>query len=308
MPPLLDLAALQGLPLKNAVTLPGLDHPAFPGVLAAALPGVQHSRKSWPALDEDEHSLIDPATGSAVRIIIAWDQHQCRARTCIAEIGPRPLFDELVTRLGEWERHGRTIPDHWQGAAQREPHHRHGSFEPAIARQLPSRAVSLSDLDLQVRDELDAVTAEQDRAVVALLAGEPTVANAVALDWSHANVDRYEHGQLHADLAGDTPEPLAPSTVLGGWLTALGLEPRQIPDELHARMVLFRSITHDRRITVLLENALSASQVRPLLPNSPHSLAVVTSRWLLGGLLMDGARLVDAGAVDPVSGSAGVGR
>ncbi|GAB3288930.1 hypothetical protein GCM10027563_25250 [Parasphingorhabdus pacifica] len=112
MPPHLDFAALDAKPLTPAVTLPGLEHPAFPTVLAAAMPGVGHSRSCWPD-EQDEHSLVDPATGSAVRIIIAWDRHRGRARTCVAEIGPRELWDELVTYVWEWERHGRTIPEHW---------------------------------------------------------------------------------------------------------------------------------------------------------------------------------------------------
>lgn len=106
--PILDLAALQAQPLKPAVTLPALEHPSFPGVLAAAMPGVRHSRKQ-----QDEHALIDPATGSAIRIITTWDRGQGRARTCVGEIGPRALWDELVGYVGEWERNSRTFPEHW---------------------------------------------------------------------------------------------------------------------------------------------------------------------------------------------------
>ncbi|GAA2798514.1 hypothetical protein [Saccharopolyspora taberi] len=333
MSPILDFAALQAAPLKPAVTLPGLEHPAFPSVLAAAMPGVRHSRTSWPD-DQDEHSLVDPETGSAVRIVITWDRRQGRARTCIAEIGTRKLWDELVGRLGEWERHSRTIPEHWQEGAQRAAlptsqetelplrgaHSRIGrleggnhlpasSFELAVPRQLPTRPVAASEVDLQVRDELDAVAVEQEHAVVALLAGEQGITNSVALDWIHANSDDYDHGQLYADLDhGDAAEPASPSQVLGKWLEALGQPTADIPDELRERTLLFRSMTSQRRIAVLLENAISAAQVRPLLPNSDYSLTVVTSRRLLVGLRMDGARLIDAGTAHAISGSLGVAR
>lgn len=113
MCPMLDFAALAGKPLKSAVTLPGLEHPAFPAVLAAAMPGVRHSRTSWPD-GQEEHSLVDPETGSAIRILITWNRGRQRARTTVAEIGSRRLWDELVERLGEWERNSRCVPEHWQ--------------------------------------------------------------------------------------------------------------------------------------------------------------------------------------------------
>ncbi|MEU6261748.1 hypothetical protein [Saccharopolyspora shandongensis] len=220
-----------------------------------------------------------------------------------------------------------TIPEHWQDATQRETpptgeniefqfggtllrigrleggihYHRHAaSFELAVPRQLPTRPVATSELDLQARDELDAMAGEQERAIVALLRGPQRVANAVALDWTHANSGRYDHGQLYADLAGDAPEPEAPGEVLGGWLEALGLAPAQIPHEQGERASLFRSVTAGRRIAVLLANAFSAAQVRPLLPNSKDSVTLITSRGLLGGLLMDGARRIDVGDADSV--------
>ncbi len=115
--PMLDFATLEAAPLRSAVTLPGLEHPAFPEVLAAAMPGVRRSRTTSWTDEQDEHSLVDPASGSAVRIVITWDRAQARARTCIAEVGTRPLWDELVTYLGQWERNGRTIPEHWRVSA-----------------------------------------------------------------------------------------------------------------------------------------------------------------------------------------------
>lgn len=117
--PMLDFAALDAKPLESVVLLLGLDHPSFPAVLAAAMPGVAHSRSSWPD-EHEEHSLVHPASGSALRILIRWDHAQRRARSWASSIGPRDLWNELVSRLDEWERHSRTIPGHWNADAQRD--------------------------------------------------------------------------------------------------------------------------------------------------------------------------------------------
>jgi hypothetical protein len=54
---------------------------------------------------------------------------------------------------------------------------------------------------------------------------------------------------------------------------------------------LFRSLLHGRRVLLLLDNVATTEQVRPLLPNTPGCLVVVTSRSGLSGLVArDGAR------------------
>ncbi|NHX33888.1 regulator, partial [Escherichia coli] len=90
---------------------------------------------------------------------------------------------------------------------------------------------------------------------------------------------RYPDGHLYADLGGRLHGPVPPSVVLDGWLEALGCQ--EIPDELAERTSLFRQVTAGSHIAVLVDNAISAAQVRPLLPSSERSLTVVTSQWLL---------------------------
>jgi hypothetical protein len=57
-----------------------------------------------------------------------------------------------------------------------------------------------------------------------------------------------------------------------------------VPPELDQRVALYRSLIADRRVLVVLDNAASEEQVRPLLPSGSRSAALITSRTRLSGL------------------------
>ncbi|MEU3764334.1 tetratricopeptide repeat protein, partial [Amycolatopsis keratiniphila] len=58
-----------------------------------------------------------------------------------------------------------------------------------------------------------------------------------------------------------------------------------VPEQVHERVALYRSMIAGRRMLVILDNARSADQVRPLLPPGSRSMALVTSRVRLAGLI-----------------------
>ncbi|MFC7386806.1 ATP-binding protein [Sphaerisporangium rhizosphaerae] len=118
--------------------------------------------------------------------------------------------------------------------------------------------------------------------------------SALALAWSQRVRDRFADGQLYAELRGPVPGAAAhPGEVLERFLRALDVAAPHLPPALDERVALYRSVTAGRRLLVMLDDALSAAQVRAILPASAESLVVVTTRHRLSGLVVEGARFVE---------------
>jgi DNA-binding SARP family transcriptional activator/tetratricopeptide (TPR) repeat protein len=118
---------------------------------------------------------------------------------------------------------------------------------------------------------------------------------ALALQWAHQAAGRFPDGQLYVNLRGYDPgPPVAAGDALGRFLRALGMPGPDIPAETEERAACYRSLLAGRQMLIVLDNAADADQVRPLLPGTPGSVAVVTSRDTLAGLVArDGARRLD---------------
>ncbi|MGO1053034.1 ATP-binding protein [Crossiella sp. CA198] len=124
---------------------------------------------------------------------------------------------------------------------------------------------------------------------VVAIDGTPGVGKtSLALRWAHSVRDRFPDGVLFAALDGYGPDasPAASYDVLEGFLRALGVAPDRIPAEESHRAALYRSLLHQRRMLVVLDNAVDSRQVRPLLPGSESCVVVTTSRHRLSGLVI----------------------
>jgi DNA-binding SARP family transcriptional activator len=113
-------------------------------------------------------------------------------------------------------------------------------------------------------------------------AGKTTLAVRLAHQLAH----RYPEGHLFVDLHGHTPgqEPMAPDAALERLLSDFGLPLSQIPRDVGRRAARWRAEVAERRILVVLDNALDVRQIRPLLPGTGKALVVITSRRRLVGL------------------------
>ncbi|HEY4462885.1 MAG TPA: tetratricopeptide repeat protein, partial [Streptosporangiaceae bacterium] len=110
---------------------------------------------------------------------------------------------------------------------------------------------------------------------------------ALAIRFARQVARRYPDGQLYVNLRGFDPSgsAMSPDDALRYFLDALAVPPQRIPADLDARAALYRSVLDGKRPLIVLDNARDAAQVRPLLPGSPGSLVVVTSRSQLTGLV-----------------------
>ena len=91
-------------------------------------------------------------------------------------------------------------------------------------------------------------------------------------------------GVFFLDLFGMSGRPAAAADALRLLLRSLGVADEQIPEDLPERASVYRSLLRDRQALVVLDNAGSEEQVRPLLPGDGASRALITARRLLAGL------------------------
>lgn len=182
------------------------------------------------------------------------------------------------------------------------------TVSPAVPRQLPLPPEPF----IGRQDELELlwrlVPPTQGRpdgptARVAAICGPAGVGkSALALHWADRVASRFPDGQLYLDLQSPHGhgDPGTPEAALDRALRALGVPGTSIPAGLGDRAALYRSTLDGRRLLVVLDNARSADQIRPLLPGRGSARVLVTSRDPLNGLAGTFALArVELGAMSP---------
>jgi DNA-binding SARP family transcriptional activator/Flp pilus assembly protein TadD len=163
---------------------------------------------------------------------------------------------------------------------------------PAVVRHFVGRTAELERLSLL----LDETSGTGGALVVSAIGGTAGAGKtALAVHWAHQVAGRFPDGQLYVNLRGfDANYPVAAADALAGFLRALGVPGEDVPPGEDERAARYRSLLAGRRVLVVLDNAGSAEQARPLVPGTPGCAAVVTSRDSLAGLVArDGAVRLD---------------
>ncbi|MEU8735544.1 BTAD domain-containing putative transcriptional regulator [Streptomyces tendae] len=161
---------------------------------------------------------------------------------------------------------------------------------PATPAQLPAALPSLVGREKE-QEQVDrlAADAEASRSVaICVVGGMAGVGKtAFATTVAHRLSDRFPGGQLFADLHEDGPDakPRDPTEVLADFLQSLGVRPDAVPDTTQARGLMFRGLLAKRRMLVVLDNARCTDQLKHLLPGSPGSMVLITSRMRLHALV-----------------------
>ncbi|GIF75969.1 SARP family transcriptional regulator [Asanoa siamensis] len=158
------------------------------------------------------------------------------------------------------------------------------TFPAAVPRTLPADVADFSGRSRETAELRGILVRESVSARVAAVTGPAGAGKtALSIHVAHALSNEFPDGQLYANLHGiDTGRPDQPGQVLDRFLRALGVDGLSLPATLDGRVDLYRGLLADRRLIVLLDNAVDEEQILPLIPGSGSCAVIVTSRTRLG--------------------------
>ncbi|MDT9684921.1 BTAD domain-containing putative transcriptional regulator [Streptomyces sp. TRM76323] len=133
--------------------------------------------------------------------------------------------------------------------------------------------------------------------VAAVAGGAGTGKTALAVHVAHLRRPAFPNGQLYVDLRGTHPRPVPPEEALGRFLRRLGTPGSALPSGLEQRAEAYRALLADKRVLVVLDDAASAAQIRPLLPGTGSCAVLVTSRARVASSLA--SLVVEPGLLTP---------
>ncbi|WP_243727227.1 ATP-binding protein [Actinocrispum wychmicini] len=143
----------------------------------------------------------------------------------------------------------------------------------------------------ELRTLLDTVVTAASQPVrgiaVHAVDGMPGVGKtAFSIHAAHHLADRFPDGQIFLELYGHSPTqtPRDPADALASLLVATGMEQSALPHELDDRARLWRDRIAGKKVLLVLDDAASHDQLRPLLPGTPDCFVLITSRHRLPAL------------------------
>jgi transcriptional regulator with XRE-family HTH domain len=212
---------------------------------------------------------------------------QVRESFVAAARGRAPAAEVLATRRG-------AAPDDSPGS---------GTRAAAAAKTLPRDIGSFTGREAELArllGTLAGVAADAGLVGIHAIDGMAGIGKTTfAVHAAHKLAASFPDGQfflpLHAHTAGQ--RPVRPEDALASLLLTAGVAAQHIPPGLEARAAWWRDQVAGKRILLLLDDAAGHEQVRPLLPGTPGSLVLVTSRRRLTAL--DDAAVISIDTLSP---------
>jgi DNA-binding SARP family transcriptional activator len=158
---------------------------------------------------------------------------------------------------------------------------------PALPARLPAPADGFVGRVDEMRRLGSWLQAEDERPVVAVVGPPGAGKTALALAAATGAQARFPDGQHYLRLHNRRNRPRRPTRIIARILRDLGVEPERVPADLDGCSALYRSVLCSRRALIVLDDAASAEQVRPLLPGGSSCRVLVMSRSNLYDLTAD---------------------
>ena len=174
----------------------------------------------------------------------------------------------------------------------------------ALPRDIASFTGRQAELT-QLLNAIDALTVSGRVAGIHAIDGMAGIGKTTfAVHAAHRLARHFPDGQFFLPLHAHTPgqRPVGPADALASLLLIAGVAAPQIPPGLEARAGRWRDQVAGKKVLLLLDDAASHEQVRPLLPGSAGSLVLVTSRRRLAAL--EDAAAISLDTLSPAEGAA----
>ncbi|MFD3561334.1 helix-turn-helix domain-containing protein [Streptomyces sp. NPDC058686] len=240
------------------------EHHGFGDVLRA------HRRKARLTLEQ-----LAEASSVSARTLSDMERGRSRGpqhRTVTAVADALGLDAGARQRLIELARAGR-LRDHWS--------------RPSGLCELPGTVDDFTGRGAELiwMSELLYAESSPGVGVVGLVTGSAGLGKtSFAVRAAHSVRQSFPGGVFFIDLFGISQRPAGAGDTLRMLLRAFGVADQHIPGDTQERAALYRSLLRDKRVLVVLDNAASEEQVRPLLPGGGAGRVVITTRRLLAGL------------------------
>ncbi|HEV3289893.1 MAG TPA: tetratricopeptide repeat protein, partial [Streptosporangiaceae bacterium] len=170
----------------------------------------------------------------------------------------------------------------------------------AATRTLPRDIASFTGRQHELAELADAAADAGGVVSIHAIGGMAGIGKtAFAVHAAHRLAGRFPAGQIFLPLHAHTPgqQPVDPADALASLLLTIGVPAGQIPADLQARTGLWRDRLARRQLLLVLDDAASSEQVRPLLPGAGGSLVLITSRRRLTAL--EDAQTISLDALPP---------